>query len=51
MKLCGHKLGIELNKYKKSSDKEKYVHSGYGIVFDGKDEWSFNINIARNVVS
>ena len=35
----------------KSSDKEKYVHSGYGIVLDGKDEWSFDIDIARNVVS
>ena len=26
----------------KNSNKEKYVYSGYGIVFDGEGSWSFN---------
>ena len=34
----------------KDSDKEKYVCSGYGIVFDGKSERSFNTYYARNVI-
>ena len=25
----------------KNSDKDKWVHSGYGIAFDGKGSWSF----------
>ena len=34
----------------KDSDKEKYVCSGYGIVFDRKSERSFNTYYARNVI-
>ena len=34
----------------KNSDKEKYVYIGYGIAFDGKDKWSFDNDIARNIV-
>ena len=34
----------------KNSDKEKYVYSGYGIAFDGKGEWSFGNDYARNVI-
>ena len=34
----------------KNNDKEKYVHSRYGIAFDGKVEWSFGKNSARNVI-
>ena len=30
--------------------KEKYVHSGYGIVFDGKGEWSFKNGTTKNVL-
>ena len=33
----------------KNSDKDKYVYSGYGIAFDGKDEWSFGNDYATNV--
>ena len=34
----------------KNSDKEMYVYSGYGIAFDGKGEWSFGNDYARNDV-
>ena len=34
----------------KNSDKEKYVYSGYGIAFDGKGEWSFGNDYARNLI-
>ena len=34
----------------KSSDKEKYLCSGYGIVFDRKGEWSFGNGYAMNVI-
>ena len=34
----------------KNNDKEKYVFSGYGIVFDGKGGWSFGNDYARNVI-
>ena len=34
----------------KNSDKEKYVYSGYGITFDSAGSWSFDNEIARNVV-
>ena len=34
----------------KNSDKEKYVHSVYGITFDGKGSWSFGNAYARNVI-
>ena len=34
----------------KNSDQEKYVYSGYGIVFDGKCESSFGNKYARNVI-
>ena len=33
----------------KHSDKETYIDSGYGIIFDGKYEWSFGNDCARNV--
>ena len=33
-----------------SNDKEKYVYSGYGIPSNGKGEWSFDNDYARNVV-
>ena len=32
----------------KSSDREKYVYSGYGIAFVGKGEWSFGNDSAKN---
>ena len=34
----------------KNNDKEKYVCSVLGTVFDGKGEWSFGYDYARNVV-
>ena len=34
----------------KKSDKEKYVYSNHGIEFDGKGEWSFGNDYAKNVV-
>ena len=34
----------------KNGNKEKYVYSGYGIVFDGEGSWSFNDDTVRNVV-
>ena len=34
----------------KNNDKEKYVYSGFGIAFDGKGEWSFGDDFARNVI-
>ena len=34
----------------KSSDKEKYVYSGYGIIFDSAGSWSFDNNSERNVI-
>ena len=34
----------------KNSYKEKYVQSGYGIAFDGKGEWNFGNDFARNVI-
>ena len=33
----------------KNSDKEKYVYNGYGMAFDGKGEWSFGNDFAKNV--
>ena len=33
----------------KNSDIEKWVYSAYGIAFDGKVEWSFVNDYARNV--
>ena len=35
----------------KNSNKEKYVHSDYGIAFDGKSEWSCDNGTARNVMT
>ena len=29
----------------KNTDKEKFVYSGYGIVFDGKGEWSLTMTM------
>ena len=34
----------------KDNDKSKYVCSGYGIAFDGKCEWNFGNDCARNVI-
>ena len=34
----------------KSSDKEKYVYSGYGITFDSEGFWSFDNDTARNFI-
>ena len=34
----------------KNSDKEKYVDNVYGIAFDGKGEWSFGNDSAKNVI-
>ena len=28
----------------------EYVYSGYGITFNGKSEWSFDNDYARNVI-
>ena len=33
----------------KSSNKGKYISSGYGIAFDGADSWSFGNDLARTV--
>ena len=35
----------------KNSEKENWVYSDYGIAFDGKGEWSFGDDTARNVVN
>ena len=32
----------------KNSDKEKYVHSRYGIIFDSVGSWSFDNDITRS---
>ena len=34
----------------KNSDKEKCVYSGYGITFDSGGSWSFDNDVARNVI-
>ena len=34
----------------KNSDKEKYMHSGYGIAFDVEGEQSFGYDYVWNVV-
>ena len=34
----------------KSSDKSKYVYSGYGIACDRAGSWSFDNEFGRNVV-
>ena len=36
--------------YSKNSDKKNYVYSDYEIAFDGKCEWSFDNDYARNVI-
>ena len=33
----------------KNNVKEKFVYRGYGIAFNGRGEWRFNNNSARNV--
>ena len=35
----------------KSSDKEKHLYSGYGIILDSAGSWSFDNNAARNVIT
>ena len=35
----------------KNSDKSKCVYSGYEIAFDGKGEWNWGNDSARNVLS
>ena len=34
----------------KNGDKEKYIYRGYGITFDSAGFWSFDNEIARNVI-
>ena len=34
----------------KNNDKTKWVHSGYGVAFDGKGDWSFGNDSAGNFV-
>ena len=34
----------------KTSDKKKYVYSGYGIMFDSAGLWNFDNDFARNVI-
>ena len=34
----------------KNRDKEKYVYSGYRIIFNSTDWWSFGNGTARNVI-
>ena len=34
----------------RNSDKEKYVHSRYGITFDSGGSWKFDNDFARNVI-
>ena len=34
----------------KNSDKEKYIFKGYGITFESTGSWSFDNEIARNVI-
>ena len=34
----------------KNSDKENYVHSGYGITLGGASSWSFNNDTVKNVI-
>ena len=35
----------------KNSDKEKHVYSGYEIIFDIAGSWSFNNEVAKNVIN
>ena len=35
----------------KNSDKEKDVYSGCGITFDSAGSWSFDNDLARNVIT
>ena len=35
----------------KNSNKDKRVYSGYRIAFDGKGEWSFGNDYAKNIIS
>ena len=40
-----------VNKLVKNSDKEKYVHSGYGIItFNNASSWRFSNDFAKNVI-
>ena len=34
----------------KNSDKEKHVHSGYGMAFDSAGSWSSDNDFTRNVI-
>ena len=34
----------------KNYDKEKYLYMGYWIAFDGKGDWSFGTDLAKNVI-
>ena len=35
----------------KNSDKKNCVYSGYAIAFDGRCEWNFDNDCARNVIN
>ena len=57
IQMLGQKLHLSCNKkffgatnIVKNSDKEKYMQSGCGVVFDGKAQWSFDNGTARNVI-
>ena len=50
LKICSKDCLFGTTSIIKNSDKEKYVYSVYGIVFDGKGEWSFDYGTARNVI-
>ena len=45
-----HYLLLGATSIVKNSDKGKYVYSGYGMAFDGKGEWSFGNDYARNFI-
>ena len=42
---------VQNNSYSKNNDKEKYNYSGYRIAFDGKGEWRFGNDFAKNVIT
>ena len=53
--MCGQNVPIKnclfgATSIAKNSNKEKWVYSAYGIAFDGKGEWSFGNDNAKNVI-
>ena len=41
---------FEATSIMENSDKENYVHSGYGIKLGGASSWSFNNDTVKNVI-